>query len=178
MERTIYTIERYSKELNRKLKRNAIYNYELGSLPGYEDSFEVLARFEHLDDAKKAFAECYSTYGCVGENLVIKEIYLVSQLVDEDGDFKLAPFDNFSLKEYHCNRLKNKYYLPECFMTVTAENGGDMFGDDECFEGNNFYQYVVTSNGIYKAYYDVDNDTIIEDLDYSKATRIELVEKF
>ena len=60
MKRTIYTIERYSKELNRRFKRDEIKNYVPGNLIGYEDGVETLARFENLDDAKKAFTEYHS----------------------------------------------------------------------------------------------------------------------
>lgn len=187
MERTIYTIYRYDKELNRRFKRDEIKNYILGSIIGYEDGSELLAQFENLDDAKKAFAEYHSTYGYVGDNLEIEEIYLEAYIADEDGDFicntnevgDFAPLDKDSLEEYNSDKLYNKYYSPECSVMVEAENGdyiiGDMFGDDECFDGNDFYQYVVTSDGVYKAYYDVDNDTDIDEIDYSKATRIKLI---
>ena len=141
-----------------------------------------------MDDAKKAFTEYHSDYGYVGENLEIEEIYLESRVEDEDGDFtsgeilEFAPLSAHSLAWYHSDKLRNKYYSPEYSVTVTAENGdyiiGDVFGDDECFEGNDFYRYVVTSDGVYKAYYDVDEDTDIDYIDYSKATRIKLVEKF
>lgn len=195
MERTIYTITRYDKGLNRRFKRDEIKNYIPGSIMGREDGSELLAQFENLDDAKKAFAEYRSSYGYVGDNLEIEEIYLEAYIVDEDGDFisdsndvgEFAPLDNYSLEEYHYDKLCNKYGtniwgIPERTLDVTAENGdhiiGAIFGDDECFEGNNFYQYVVTSDGIYKVYYDDDNVTDVEDIDYSKATRIELVEKF
>ena len=187
MERTIYTIYRYSKELNRRFKRNEIKNYIPGNLIGHDDGVEVLARFKNLDDAKKAFAEYHSSYGYVGENLEIKEVYLESYLADDDGDFicntndvgDFAPLDKDSLEHYNSDKLYNKYYSPEYSVMVKAENGdyiiGDMFGDDECFDGNDFYQYVVTSDGVYKAYYDVDNDTDIDEIDYSKATRIKLI---
>lgn len=192
MERTIYTITRYDKGLNRRFKRDEIKNYISGHIIGCEDGSELLAQFENLDDAKKAFAEYHSTYGYVGNNLVIEEIYLEAYIVDEDGDFivnsndvgDFAPLDNYSLEEYHYDKLCNKYGkniwgIPERTLNVTAENGdyiiGAIFGDDECFEGNNFYQYVVTSDGVYKAYYDVDNDTDIDKIDYSKATRIKLI---
>ena len=192
MERTIYTIYRYDKELNRRFKRDEIKNYIPGSIIGCEDGSELLAQFENLDDAKKAFAEYHSTYGYVGDNLEIEEIYLEAYIADEDGDFicntndvgDFAPLDNYSLEEYHYDKLCNKYGtniwgIPERTLDVTAENGdyiiGAIFGDDECFEGNNFYQYVVTSDGIYKVYYDDDNVTDVEDIDYSKAARIKLI---
>lgn len=195
MERTIYTITRYDKELNRRFKRDEIKNYIPGSIIGCEDGSELLAQFENLDDAKKAFAEYHSTYGYVGDNLEIEEIYLESYIADEDGDFivdsnevgDFAPLDKDSLEEYHYDKLCNKYGtniwgIPERTLNVKASNGdyiiGAIFGDDECFDGNDFYQYVVTSDGVYKAYYDDDNVTDVEDIDYSKAARIELVEKF
>ena len=187
MGRTTYIIVRYDKELHRRFKRDEIKNYIPGNLIGYEDGAETLVRFENLDDAKKAFAGYHSDYGYVGENLEIEEIYLEAHIVDEDGEFisdsneicEFAPLDNYSLEQYHNDKLRNKYYSPEYSMTVTAENGdyiiGDVFGDDECFEGNDFYRYVVTSDGVYKAYYDVDEDTDIDYIDYSKATRIKLI---
>lgn len=172
--------------------RDEIKNYIPGSIMGREDGSELLAQFENLDDAKKAFAEYHSSYGYVGGNLEIEEIYLEAYIADEDGDFivdsnevgEFAPLGKYSLEEYHYDKLCNKYGtniwgIPERTLDVKAENGdyiiGAIFGDDECFEGNNFYQYVVTSDGIYKVYYDDDNVTDVEDIDYSKATRIELI---
>lgn len=38
-----------------------IENYIPGSIIGYEDGSELLAQFENLDDAKKAFAEYHSS---------------------------------------------------------------------------------------------------------------------
>lgn len=187
MGRTIYTIERYDKELNRRFKRDEIKNYIPGHIIGCEDGAETLAQFENLGEAKKAFAEYHSNYGYVGENLEIEEIYLESHIVDEDGDFisdsnevgEFAPLDKYSLESYHSDKLRNKYGIPE-HVTVDASNGdyliGDMYGNDECFDGNDFYQYVVTSDGVYKAYYDVDDDTDIDKIDYSKATRIKLID--
>lgn len=187
MERTIYTITRYDKELNRRFKRDEIKNYIPGSIIGYEDGAELLAQFENLDNAKKAFAEYHSTYGYVGENLEIEEIYLASWVKDEGGDFtsgeilEFAPLDNYSLEQYHGDQLHDLYGSPE-HMTVTAENGdyiiGDMYGNNECFDCNDFYQYIVTSDGVYKAYYDDDNVTNVDEIDYLKATHIKLVEKF
>lgn len=187
MERTIYTITRYDKEWNRRFKREEIENYTPGSLLGREDGSETLAEFENLDDAKKAFAEYHSDYGYVGENLEIEEIYLESHFVDEDGEFitdsneicEFAPLDKDSLEQYNSDKLYNKYGIPARLVDVTAENGdyiiGDMYGNCECFDCNDFYQYVVTSDGVYKAYYDDDNVTDVEDIDYSKATRIKLI---
>lgn len=188
MERVIYAIMKYDKELNRRFKREEIENYTLGSLIGREDGSEVLAQFENLDEAETAFAKCNSNYYHVGENLEIREIYLESYLADDDGDFvidtnevgEFAPLDKYSLEQYYCDKLRNKYGIPEYPAMVTAENGdyiiGDIFGDDECFEGNNFYQYVVTTDGVYKAYYAVDGDTDIDCIDYLKATRIKRID--
>lgn len=47
-----------------------------------------------------------------------------------------------------------------------------VIGDEECFDGNDFYQYVLQGEHLYKAYYDFpveENDEI----DYSTAYKIE-----
>lgn len=51
-------------------------------------------------------------------------------------------------------------------------------GDDECFDGNEFYQYVLCGDKLYKAYFELAKDDDGEDLDldmidYGHAYRIE-----
>lgn len=45
---------------------------------------------------------------------------------------------------------------------------GIMYGNDECFDTNDFYQYFLTSDGkLYKAYFEIpDNTKNLSDLDY------------
>lgn len=52
-----------------------------------------------------------------------------------------------------------------------------VFGDDECFDMFEFYQYVFCDGKLYKAYFDIEdeegNQIELDCLDYSKAYRIE-----
>lgn len=57
--------------------------------------------------------------------------------------------------------------------------GVRVVGNDDCFDGNEFYQYVLGDETIYKAYFDMTNPETGEDyeeldqIDYTKAYRIE-----
>ena len=45
---------------------------------------------------------------------------------------------------------------------------GIMFGDDECWDVNRFYQYFLSNDGkLYKAYYETDNETPLDCIDYN-----------
>jgi len=52
---------------------------------------------------------------------------------------------------------------------------GKIFGDDECWDRNDFYQYFVSDKGLMKLYYDVDGSTDIEEqnIQYEFPDRIE-----
>lgn len=44
---------------------------------------------------------------------------------------------------------------------------GYMYGNDECYDGNDFYQYFLTDSTLYKAFYDIpDGETDLGNLDY------------
>lgn len=59
---------------------------------------------------------------------------------------------------------------------------GTMFGDDECWEINEFYQYLETEKTLYKVYFEI-SDELMEninngtadmgDVDYTKAYKYE-----
>lgn len=45
-------------------------------------------------------------------------------------------------------------------------------GNAECWDGDEFYQYMVNDNKIYKVYYNVQSDQELDMIDYSKAYKI------
>lgn len=45
-----------------------------------------------------------------------------------------------------------------------------VFGNDELFDGNKFYQYLMVDDLLFKAYYDCDTD--IDCIDYSTPIKI------
>lgn len=65
-------------------------------------------------------------------------------------------------------------------LTVESENGDienydkiRIVGDAECWDGDEFYQYMVTDEKIYKVYYNVQTDQDLDMIDYSKSYKIE-----
>ena len=75
------------------------------------------------------------------------------------------------------------YYFEKIYgkgteITVTTGNGstvsGVMFGNDECFNVNEFYQILVAAGKVYKCYYQLpDDDGDLSNIDYEHAYRIE-----
>ena len=56
---------------------------------------------------------------------------------------------------------------------------GVMYGDDECFEMNDFYQYLLTKDTLYKAFYEIPNDNDdLGSLDYENPTGLEDVTEY
>lgn len=56
------------------------------------------------------------------------------------------------------------------FPEITVTDGvntikGIVFGDNECFEGNRYYSFILCSNKLYKAYYDEEVVGEVEELD-------------
>lgn len=52
-----------------------------------------------------------------------------------------------------------------------------VIGDDECFDGDEFYQYVLDGDKLYKAYFDITDedgeDIELDAVDYNHAYKIE-----
>lgn len=64
-------------------------------------------------------------------------------------------------------------------LTVEQENGDienydkiKIVGNAECWDGDEFYQYMVTDDKIYKVYYNVQPDQELDMIDYTKAYKI------
>lgn len=64
-------------------------------------------------------------------------------------------------------------------LTVESENGDvenydkiRIIGNEECWDGDEFYQYMVTDDKIYKVYYNVQPDQELDMIDYTKAYKI------
>lgn len=51
-------------------------------------------------------------------------------------------------------------------------------GDDECFDGDEFYQYVLSDDKLYKAYFEIPTDDDgeelgLDDVDYTRSYKVE-----
>lgn len=64
-------------------------------------------------------------------------------------------------------------------LTIEQENGDNenydkirIVGNAECWDGDEFYQYMVTDDKIYKVYYNVQPDQELDMIDYTKAYKI------
>lgn len=69
------------------------------------------------------------------------------------------------------NWMDNRYFVADQTSTVTCGETtltGYMYGNDECFDGEGFYQYLLTADAkLYKAYYDIpDDESELDSLDY------------
>lgn len=54
---------------------------------------------------------------------------------------------------------------------------GKMYGDSECFDVNEFFQYIVTPDGkLLEAYYKVPKDQDLEEIDYDHPYRVDTVD--
>lgn len=52
---------------------------------------------------------------------------------------------------------------------------GIMFGDDECFEDDEFFQFIYSDGKIYKVFYDAE-ETDLDCIDYTEPYRMEVAE--
>lgn len=50
--------------------------------------------------------------------------------------------------------------------------GAIVFGDDECFDGGDFYHYLLHGDSLYRAYYNCDDTEELDDIDYSTPREI------
>lgn len=65
-------------------------------------------------------------------------------------------------------------------MTITTEDGntisGLMYGNDECFNVNEFYQVLVSGGKVYECYYQIpndDDDGDLSNIDYEHPYRVD-----
>ena len=65
-------------------------------------------------------------------------------------------------------------------LIVESENGDvenydkiRIIGNAECWDGDEFYQYMVTDDKIYKVYYNVQPDQELDMIDYTKSYKTE-----
>lgn len=74
----------------------------------------------------------------------------------------------------------NKYFLFSELEGVNELGDVLLFGDADCFDVDEFYQYAITTNGkVYRCYYhfiDCEGNSIeLDSIDYSKPYRVEEV---
>lgn len=70
-------------------------------------------------------------------------------------------------------------------LTVESENGDienydkiRIVGNEDCWDVNEFYQYMVADDKIYKVYYNVQPDQELDAIDYTKAYKIVDITEF
>ena len=72
--------------------------------------------------------------------------------------------------------MNRRYGTSHAKVTIT-HNGktytGHIYGNDECFDGNEFYQYFLTDNALLKFYYHIpDGCTDFNDIDYGAPYKV------
>ena len=67
--------------------------------------------------------------------------------------------------------MDRKYGASSAEITITHRGKtytGHMYGNDECFDGNEFYQYFLTADSLLKMYYNIpDGCEDLSNIDYS-----------
>ena len=87
-----------------------------------------------------------------------------------------------TIQKVYNEHFKKHYGNITNYLTWLKSNKEEIliFGDDECFETNEFYQYGVSLTGrIYRCYYHITdgegNSIKLDSIDYGKPYRIEEV---
>lgn len=91
---------------------------------------------------------------------------LINFLENNFGD--LNRFPNRDLTVDECAFINDKLELKDVKVV----------GNDECFDGDEFYQYVLAADKIYKAYFEIptdddNNELELDNVDYTHAYKIE-----
>lgn len=76
-------------------------------------------------------------------------------------------------EKYTHGRKLESVFLPED-VTVEGEiyKGAIVFGDEDCFDSGDFYQYLLYGDKLYRAYYNCDDVEDLCDIDYSTPREI------
>jgi hypothetical protein len=78
----------------------------------------------------------------------------------------LANLSNYS----YCKSLSDRFDTIDTINYDGNTFDGMIFGDDECFDGDEFYQWFHTTDGqLFKVYYDLDGVDLdnLDSIDYS-----------
>lgn len=91
---------------------------------------------------------------------------LIKFLEDNFGDLNRFPNQNLTVDE--CEFTNDRTELKDVKVA----------GNDECFDGDEFYQYVLADDKLYKAYFEIPTDDDgeelgLDDVDYTHAYKIE-----
>lgn len=91
---------------------------------------------------------------------------LISFLEENFGSLKMFP--ERDLKVDSCQFCNDEMHLNDIIVV----------GNDECFDGNDFYQYVLDGEKLYKAYYDIEDEEgnifdRMDLVDYEHAYKVE-----
>lgn len=80
----------------------------------------------------------------------------------------------------HISGISSSSFIPWIAFSLNSENGDienydkiRIVGNSECWDGDEFYQYMVTDDKIYKVYYNVQPDQELDMIDYTKAYKTE-----
>ena len=101
--------------------------------------------------------------------LALKEKRNVNEVIEE----QLKNYLNKKQEEMKMKELRA--WLEERYgtggeVTINYNNEkvtGIMYGNDECFEMDDFYQYILTEDALYKAFYEIpEGNEDLGDLDY------------
>ena len=115
----------------------------------------------------------------VGTNDIVFEIKATTiEEAREELEERLRSIDGEYFNEYF-----KEIYGDGAVMTVTTEDGntisGLMYGNDECFNVNDFYQILVADGKVYRCFYnldqldDNDNPNDLGNIDYDHPCKVE-----
>ena len=135
-----------------------------------------LASEEMLEDGYTGSLDC-------GEQKVREDFSNFAELEEEitfEQMFELEKeYENFgSVNQFkQLKKWLEKTYGEGSETTITYEGKtytGCMYGNDECYDCDRFYQYFLTNNTLYRAFYEIpDGETDLGNLDYEKPTDME-----
>lgn len=83
-----------------------------------------------------------------------------------------------TIKKWAEERYTNEKRLEDVFPTYDIVVDGmeyknaTIFGNDECFDVDEFYQYMLVGNSLYMAYYDYDDECELWEIDYEKPYKV------
>lgn len=120
------------------------------------------------------------------------EYYVAECEVDEEGCIDVidvirdyTDVEKGSIYNELVSKLEQRFgdlskYQDECVHEIGQRYiDGKVISDNECFEGEKLYAYILSGDKLYKAYYDVDDEQLedLDGIDYSEPAEIEEVEE-
>lgn len=85
---------------------------------------------------------------------------------------QLPELSSSGLRDWILAKEPHIKFLWKCYGAPTIMPSGLLFGNDECWEDNGFYQYLVDIEGTYKNYYSTDGIEDYGNIDYTLPIKV------